>query len=73
MKSTLGSAGDAQLAEELKKYVADRLAQHKQLRGGIKFVPEIPKNAIGKFLRRDLRVRAKKEIEEERGIAKAKL
>ena len=73
VKSTLGSAGDAQLAEELKKYVADRLAQHKQLRGGIKFVPEIPKNAIGKFLRRDLRVRAKKEFEEERGIAKAKL
>lgn len=66
-----GSQGG--LEEELKKYVADRLAQHKQLRGGIKFVPEIPKNAIGKFLRKDLRIRAKKEIEVERGTTKAKL
>lgn len=64
---------NSQLVEELQKYVADRLAQHKQLRGGIKFVPEIPKNAIGKFLRRDLRERAKKEIVEERGISRAKL
>lgn len=70
--STPGNS-EAQLAEELQKYVADRLAQHKQLRGGIKFVPELPKNAIGKFLRRDLRERAKKEIVEERGISKAKL
>ena len=59
--------------EELKKYVADRLAGHKHLRGGIKFVPELPKNAIGKFLRRELRQRAKQEIAEERGISKAKL
>lgn len=67
------SSSDSGLEEELKRYVADRLAQHKQLRGGIKFVPEIPKNAIGKFLRKDLRIRAKKEIEVERGNAKAKL
>lgn len=64
---------EQELAEELKRYVAERLAAHKQLRGGIKFVPEIPKNAIGKFLRRDLRIRAKKEVEEERGDVKAKL
>lgn len=68
-----GATEEPALAEELKKYVADRLAQHKQLRGGVKFVSEIPKNAIGKFLRRDLRIRAKKEIEEERGAIKAKL
>ncbi|KAK5087857.1 hypothetical protein LTR05_002072 [Lithohypha guttulata] len=66
-------ADESGLAEELKKYVADRLAHHKQLRGGIKFVSEIPKNAIGKFLRRDLRIRAKKEMEEESGAIKAKL
>ncbi|KAK5085115.1 hypothetical protein LTR70_008069 [Exophiala xenobiotica] len=64
---------EADLSEELKKYVADRLAPHKQLRGGVKFVPEIPKNAIGKFLRRELRERAKREVREERGVVEAKL
>jgi 4-coumarate--CoA ligase len=47
--------------DEVKKYVADRLAAHKQLRGGVVFVDEIPKSAIGKMLRRELRDRAKKE------------
>jgi acyl-CoA synthetase (AMP-forming)/AMP-acid ligase II len=28
------------------------------------FVDEIPKNAVGKFLRRDLRERAKREMRE---------
>ena len=48
--------------EEVKKFIADRLAQYKQLRGGVMFVDEIPKNAIGKFLRRELRERAKNEL-----------
>lgn len=73
VKSSGADSKEQDLAEELKRYVADHLAAHKQLRGGIKFVSEIPKNAIGKFLRRDLRIRAKKEIEEERGTVKAKL
>lgn len=37
------------------------------MRGGVVFVDEIPKNAIGKFLRRELRDRAKKEVEAEQG------
>ncbi|KAK8014043.1 hypothetical protein PG990_007339 [Apiospora arundinis] len=49
-------------AAEVKKYVADRLAPHNQLRGGVLFIDEIPKNAIGKLLRRELRERAKKEM-----------
>lgn len=47
--------------DEVKEYVKARLAPYKQLRGGVVFVDEIPKNAIGKFLRRELRERAKKE------------
>ncbi|KAH8673324.1 hypothetical protein BX600DRAFT_410158 [Xylariales sp. PMI_506] len=47
--------------EEVKKFVATNLAAHKQLRGGVVFVDDIPKNAVGKFLRRELRDRAKKE------------
>ena len=55
--------------EDVKKYVEKRLAPYKQLRGGVAFVDEIPKNAIGKMLRRELRDRAKKEV----GASGAKL
>ena len=48
--------------DEVKRYVSERLAPYKQLRGGVVFVDEIPKNAIGKMLRRELRERAKKEV-----------
>lgn len=47
--------------EDVKEFVKARLAPYKQLRGGVVFLDEIPKNAIGKFLRRELRERAKKE------------
>lgn len=49
-------------AEEIKEYVKDKLAPYKQLRGGVVFVDELPKSAIGKYLRRELRERAKKEL-----------
>lgn len=47
--------------DEVKEFVKARLAPYKQLRGGVVFINEIPKNAIGKFLRRELRERARKE------------
>lgn len=46
----------------VKDYVASRLSSYKQLRGGVVFVDELPKNAVGKLLRRELRERAKKEM-----------
>ncbi|KAF2103895.1 4-coumarate-CoA ligase [Rhizodiscina lignyota] len=49
--------------DEVKKYVADNLSPYKQLRGGVKFVDAIPKNAIGKMLRRELRDQARKEAQ----------
>jgi 4-coumarate--CoA ligase len=48
--------------EEVKQFVKERLADYKQLRGGVAFIGEIPKSAIGKMLRRELRERAKKEV-----------
>lgn len=51
---------------ELKEYVRQRVAHYKQLRGGVVFVDAIPKNAIGKYLRKDLRERAMKEIQSAR-------
>ncbi|KAI0400449.1 hypothetical protein F4802DRAFT_486732 [Xylaria palmicola] len=63
-------ADDADVSEaELKEYVKQRAAPYKQLRGGLVFVDEIPKNAIGKYLRKDLKERAMREIR----AAKAKL
>ncbi|PGG95519.1 hypothetical protein AJ79_10014 [Helicocarpus griseus UAMH5409] len=48
--------------QAVKDFVKDRLAPYKQLRGGVAFVDELPKNAIGKLLRRELKERAKKEL-----------
>ena len=40
---------------ELQQFVADKLSEFKQLRGGVEFVEEIPKNPSGKILRRLLK------------------
>jgi 4-coumarate--CoA ligase len=56
--------------EQVKDWVKQRLAPYKQLRGGVVFVDEIPKNAIGKYLRRELRERARREVEGVEGKAR---
>ena len=56
-----GVEGSTQTAKELTEWLGQQVASHKRLRGGIKFVDEIPKSASGKILRRVL----KKTIEEE--------
>lgn len=43
------------MEEEIKRWLKARVASFKQLRGGIKFVEQIPKSASGKILRRVLR------------------
>lgn len=50
-----------EVAQEIIDFVAKNVAQHKRLRGGVKFVPVIPKSASGKILRRILRDQAKAE------------
>lgn len=47
---------------EIKEFVKGKLAPYKQLRGGVAFVDELPKNAVGKYLRRELRDRARREL-----------
>jgi 4-coumarate--CoA ligase len=46
---------------EIKAFVKDHLAQHKQLRGGVVYLEAIPKSPSGKILRRELRDTAKRE------------
>lgn len=43
--------------EEIEKFVAERVAPYKKLRGGVEIVSEIPKSPSGKILRRVLKAR----------------
>lgn len=45
-------------AKALIKFVDQQVANHKKLRGGVKFLDVIPKSAAGKILRKELRVMA---------------
>ena len=52
--------GEKELGEEdVRAWVEQRVARYKWLRGGVRFVDEVPKNAVGKILRRELRERAR--------------
>lgn len=46
----------------IQKWVAQRVAPHKKLRGGIVLVEHIPKSASGKILRRELRDRSASDM-----------
>ncbi|PSK55337.1 4-coumarate--CoA ligase-like 7 [Elsinoe australis] len=62
-------AGPA-LESEIVGWVGKKVANHKKLRGGVRFVDEIPKSVSGKILRRVLKQKAE---EEEKKGPKAKL
>jgi 4-coumarate--CoA ligase len=65
-----GVEADAQTGKQIVEWVSSKVANHKRLRGGVRFVDEIPKSVSGKILRRVLKERA--QAEEEKGV-KAKL
>ncbi|KAH8697923.1 putative phenylacetyl-CoA ligase [Talaromyces proteolyticus] len=54
---------DEDCAAEIICWLNFRVAQHKRLRGGIRFVDAIPKSVSGKILRRTLRAQAQKEAD----------
>jgi 4-coumarate--CoA ligase len=56
-----GYTGDEQLGERLQKWLNERVAPHKKLRGGVRFVEAIPKSNAGKILRRVLVEQAKRQ------------
>jgi acyl-CoA synthetase (AMP-forming)/AMP-acid ligase II len=53
-------------ADQLQEWFSSRVAHYKKLRGGVKLVQRIPKNASGKILRRVLRETAREEFETQR-------
>ena len=62
--------GSKELEKEIVEWLGKKVANHKKLRGGVKFTDEIPKSVSGKILRRVLKDRLKAETE---GPVKAKL
>lgn len=56
--------------QKIIQWLQVKVANHKRLRGGVRFVDEIPKSASGKILRRLLKIKAQEE--EDKGV-KAKL
>ena len=50
---------------EIMDFVKQRVADYKQLRGGVLFVGAIPKSPSGKILRKDLREMVKSERRKE--------
>ncbi|KAK6436690.1 hypothetical protein LTR95_007111 [Oleoguttula sp. CCFEE 5521] len=53
--------GSPELEKEIVDWLAAKVANHKKLRGGVKFTDEIPKSASGKILRRMLKVKWQEE------------
>ncbi|POS77615.1 4-coumarate-CoA ligase 1 [Diaporthe helianthi] len=58
-----GYRGDEKMEKDLKDWIHQRVAPHKRLRGGVRFVQAIPKSNAGKLLRRVLVEQAGKEVE----------
>ncbi|KAE8365903.1 hypothetical protein BDV27DRAFT_98400 [Aspergillus caelatus] len=68
-KSKASGASAEQEAANIIKWLDGKVAYHKRLRGGVRFVDAIPKSVSGKILRRVL----KKQAKEEAAAPKAKL
>ena len=58
---------------ELAEWLAARVAPHKRLRGGIRFIDAVPKSPSGKILRRVLKARAEEEGKRKERGGEAKL
>lgn len=67
--------------EEILKFIEERVAPHKTLRGGVEFIDKIPRSLSGKILRRELKARVMAELktmkedrnsEEEKNVIRSK-
>lgn len=53
-----GVKADAETEKRIMSFLASKVASHKRLRGGVRFIDEIPKSVSGKILRRLLKEKA---------------
>lgn len=58
-----GVEGSPKTANDIMQWLQAKVANHKRLRGGVRFVDEVPKSASGKILRRLLKIKAQEEDE----------
>ncbi|TKA48826.1 hypothetical protein B0A49_13105 [Cryomyces minteri] len=56
-----GTEGGKGTEKEIMDWMAAKVASHKRLRGGVRFIDEIPKSVSGKILRRVLKTKAQEE------------
>lgn len=56
-----GVKADAETEKRIVSFLASKVANHKRLRGGVRFVDQIPKSTSGKILRRLLKEQATAE------------
>lgn len=56
-----GVSKDQSTVAEIADWLHAKVAGHKKLRGGVRFIDEVPKSASGKILRRILKDQAKSE------------
>ena len=59
--------------KDIQNFVASKVAKHKRLTGGVKFIDEVPKLASGKIVRKVMKEWAKRDVEEVEGQVKARL
>lgn len=60
-------------AKDIISWMNAKVANHKKLRGGVKFVDAVPKSVSGKILRRVLKEKAKKEFADEEAAQEKKV
>ncbi len=65
-----GHKPSEKLGQEIVTWLDERVAYYKKLRGGVRFVDEIPKSQAGKILRRILKGLAEEEGKKEKRQAK---
>ncbi|EXJ55644.1 hypothetical protein A1O7_08573 [Cladophialophora yegresii CBS 114405] len=59
--------------EDIQIFIAGKVAKHKRLAGGVKFIDEVPKLASGKIVRKLMKEWAKRDAKEMEATVKARL
>ena len=62
LESNCSDNDETQMAESIQKWIKEKVSSYKQLKGGVKFIEQIPKSASGKILRRLLVEVSKDEL-----------